>query len=279
MSNTPDLRAILDGFPPDVPDFPELVSCRREGHLAWVTIERPEVMNCLSFATLRRLRTLVAELHVDRDVRCVLFTGAGEKAFCAGADLKERKAMPVERVPIFLRNNTALMGDIAALPMPTIAVVNGFALGGGTEMILACDLRVAAANATFGLPETALAIIPGAGGTQRLSRLIGASRAKDLVLTARRVDANEALSLGLVNRVAEAGKLVDCAIELAEKIAGNGPVAVRAAKESIDRGLEGTIADGLVVEGECYQKVLNTTDRLEALEAFAQKRKPVFKGE
>jgi enoyl-CoA hydratase/carnithine racemase len=265
-------------FPADIPDCPELVSCRREGHLAWLTIERPEVMNCLSFPTLRRFRTLVAEVGEDASIRCVLITGAGEKAFCAGADLKERKSMPTERVPIFLRHNTALMSDIAALPQPVIGVVNGFALGGGMEMLLACDLRVAAATATFGLPETGLAIIPGAGGTQRLPRLIGASRAKDLILTARRIDAGEALTLGLVNRVAEPGGLIECATELAEKIAANGPLAVRAAKSSIDGGAGLSMAEALAVEGRCYETILESSDRLEALEAFVEKRKPRFTG-
>ncbi len=265
-------------FPSDVPDQPELVTLRRDGDLVWLTIERESVMNCLSFATLRRFRVLLEELAADLTVRCVLITGAGERAFCAGADLKERKAMPQERVPDFVRNIRRLMDDIEALPQPTIAVINGVAFGGGTELLLACDLRVAAPHALVGLTETALAILPGAGGTQRLPRLIGKSRAKDLILTARRLGAAEAAAMGLVNRVAQEGQLQTCALELARAIANNGPIAVRAAKRAIDEGSELPIEAGLEVEARCYAQTLPTRDRLEALAAFAEKRQPVFEG-
>lgn len=271
--------SVLDQFPADVPDQPELVSARRDGDLLWLTIERPEVMNCLSFPTLRRFRTLLEEVAQDLTVRCVLITGAGERAFCAGADLKERKTMPTERVPDFVRNIRGLMDDVEALPQPTIAVAQGFAFGGGTELMLACDLRVSAPDATFGLTETTLAIIPGAGGTQRLPRLIGKSRAKDLILTGRRIAAPEAADIGLVNRIAGEEGVTACATELAGSIASNGPVAVRAAKAAIDEGCEAPIEQGLEIEAKCYQRVVPTQDRLEALAAFAEKRKPVFKGE
>jgi len=265
-------------FPNDVPDLPELVSLAREGDLAWITIERPDVMNCLSFPTLRRLRGLCEALRDDLSIRAVLITGAGEKAFCAGADLKERKTMPPDRVPDFVKNIRKTMDDVASLPQPTIAVVNGFAFGGGTELLLACDLRVAAAHAQFGLTETTLAIVPGAGGTQRLPRLVGRSRAKDLILTGRKLDAVEAERIGLVNRVAPAGKLRETALELARQIADNGPVAVRAAKAAIDEGGELPLGMGLEVEARCYERVLPTKDRLEALAAFAEKRKPRYIG-
>ncbi|MEE2938829.1 MAG: enoyl-CoA hydratase-related protein [Planctomycetota bacterium] len=272
------MSPIADQFPADVPDQPELVTVRREADLVWLTIERPEVMNCLSFPTLRRFRTLLEELREDLSIRCILITGSGERAFCAGADLKERKTMPAERVPDFVRNIRGLMDDVAAMPQPTVAVVQGFAFGGGTELMLACDLRIAAAEASFGLTETTLAIIPGAGGTQRLPRLIGASRAKDLILTGRKLDATEAERIGLVNRVAPRADLGEAAAELADTIAGNGPVAVRAAKEAIDRGTEAPIEEGLEIEARCYEKVLPTTDRLEALAAFAEKRRPRYTG-
>ena len=271
--------SVADEFPPDVPDLPELVTCEREGHLAWITLQRPEVMNCLSFPTLRRLRTLCEELREDLSIRCVLITGAGEKAFCAGADLKERKTMPDERVPHFVRNIRAVMDDVEALPQPTIAVINGFAFGGGTELALACDLRVAAPHALVGLTETSLAIIPGAGGTQRMPRLIGKSRAKDLILTARRIDAAEGERIGLINRVASEGGLREAAVELANAIAKNGPIATRAAKAAIDEGCELPQTEGLEVEARCYKRVLGTQDRLEALAAFAEKRAPEYKGE
>ena len=265
-------------IPADIPDQPELVSCRREGDLVWLTIERPDVMNCLSFPTLRRLRSLCAELREDLSIRAILLTGAGDKSFCAGADLKERKTMPAERVPLFVKNIRRTMDDVEALPQPTIAVINGFAFGGGTELLLACDLRIAADHAQLGLTETTLAIIPGAGGTQRLPRLVGRSRAKDLILTGRKLDAAEAERIGLVNRVVPAGQLADAARQLALQIAGNGPVAVRAAKAAIDQGCEAPLPQGLEIEARCYERVLPTQDRLEALAAFAEKRKPNYKG-
>ena len=273
------VMSVAAEFPADVPDQPELVTCEREGDLVWVTLQRPEVMNCLSFPTLRRFRTLCEELRQDLSIRCILITGVGEKAFCAGADLKERKTMPDERVPHFVRNIRGLMDDVEALPQPTVAVINGFAFGGGTELALSCDLRVAAAHAKLGLTETSLAIIPGAGGTQRLPRLIGKSRAKDLILTARRLDAVEAERIGLVNRVAPEGGLRETALEVAAAIAANGPIAVRAAKDAIDTGVELPMGEGLQHEAKCYGRVLGTSDRLEALAAFAEKRKPNFTGE
>ena len=278
MRRMSTLDAFLDDFPDDVPDQPELVTCERDGDLVRLTIQRPEVMNCLSFPTLRRMRGLCAELREDLSVRCVLITGAGERAFCAGADLKERKTMPAERVPHFVKNIRRLMDDVEQLPQPTVAVAGGLAFGGGVELMLACDLRVAASHARFGLTETSLAIIPGAGGTQRLPRLIGKSRAKDLILTARRIDAEEAERFGLVNRVAPEGGLEETARELAEAIAANGPVAVRAAKDAVDRGSELPLAEGLAFEAECYDRTLGTQDRLEALAAFAEKRKPRYTG-
>lgn len=273
------MKTVAQDFPEDVPDQPELVAFERQGDLAWITIQRPEVMNCLSFPTLRRFRTLLEEVRQDLAIRCVLITGAGEKAFCAGADLKERRTMPDERVPHFVRNIRALMDDVEALPQPSVAVIGGFAFGGGTELALACDLRVAAQHAKLGLTEASLAIIPGAGGTQRLPRLIGKARAKDLILTARRVDSDEAERMGLVNRIAPEGKLREVALEVAGAIAANGPIAVRAAKDAIDRGSELGQSEGLAYEAQCYERVLGTQDRLEALAAFAEKRAPRFRGE
>jgi len=268
----------VDDFPADVPDRPELVSCERSGDIVTLTIQRPEVMNCLSFPTLKRLRALCRDLGQDLSVRAILITGAGEKAFCAGADLKERKTMPTDLVPRFVKNIRRTMDDIEALPQPTIGVVNGFAFGGGTELLLSCDLRIAAPHAQLGLTEVSLAIIPGAGGTQRLPRLIGKARAKDLILTARRVTADEAERFGLVNRVAAEGELMPTAIAIAEQIAANGPVAVRAAKTAIDQGSELPLDEGLEIEAQCYESTLATEDRLEALAAFAEKRKPAYRG-
>jgi len=227
---------------------------------------------------MTELREALVVAKEDREVHVVVITGAGEKAFCAGADLKERKTMPAERVPLFVRHIRGLMDDVEAMPQPTVAVINGFCFGGGTELALACDLRVAAETAELGLTETSLAIIPGAGGTQRLPRLIGKSRAKDLILTARKIGAGEAEKIGLANRIAPPARLRETALELARSIAGNGPVAVRAAKEAIDQGLELPLPRGLEHEARCYERVLGTEDRLEALAAFAEKRKPRYQG-
>jgi enoyl-CoA hydratase/carnithine racemase len=268
----------LDDFPSDVPDQPELALCERDGDVVTITLNRPEVMNCLSFPALKRLRSLCDELRRDTSVRAILITGAGDKAFCAGADLKERKTMPPERVPVFVKNIRRLMDDVEALPQPTIALVNGVAFGGGTELLLACDLRIAAPHAQLGLTEVSLAIIPGAGGTQRLPRLIGRARAKELILTARKIDAAEAERIGLVNRIAPAGKLREVGLEVARQIAANGPVAVRAAKRAIDEGGDLPLSNGLEVEARCYDLVLPTQDRLEALAAFAEKRPPRYRG-
>jgi enoyl-CoA hydratase/carnithine racemase len=272
------MAPVKDEFPSDVPDQPELVSLRRDDDLVWLQIERPSVMNCLSFPTLKRFRSLLADLREDLSIRCILISGAGEQAFCAGADLKERKAMPDARVPHFVRNIRALMDDVDAMPQPTVAVMGGFAFGGGTELALACDLRVAAPHAQLGLTEVSLAIIPGAGGTQRLPRLIGKARAKDLILTGRRIGAAAAEAFGLVNRVAPEGGLREVALEVARSIAANGPIAVRAAKDAIDRGSDLPLAQGLEHEARCYERVLGTADRLEALAAFAEKRKPAYVG-
>lgn len=258
----------------------ELVRCEIEGHLAWVTLHRPEVMNALSYDTLVALRAVTARLAADDAVRVVCVTGAGGKAFCAGADLKERVSFTEERTRAFVQAIGDAFAEVAALPQPTIAVLNGVAFGGGLELALACDLRIASDGARMGLTETALAIIPGAGGTQRLPALVGVARAKELILTARRVDAAEALSLGLVNAVAPAAGLRDAARALAESIAANGPLAVRAAKEAVDlvhRG--GSLDENLARERQLYlERVLPSRDRLEALAAFRDKRAPRFEG-
>ena len=265
---------MADQFPSDVPVEPRLVSMTREGHLVRLCIERPEVMNCLSFPTLRRFRTLLEELKGDLTIRCILITGAGEQPSAPAPT--SRSARPCSRARAdFVRNIRALMDDVAAMPQPTVAVVQGFAFGGGIELMLACDLRVAAEEAMFGLTETTLAIIPGAGGT---SACPGSSEpaAPRTSSSPAQIGAGEAERIGLVNRVAPRSRWTTPR-ELVETIAGNGPVAVRAAKEAIDVGTEAPMG-GLEIEARCYEKVLPTTDRLEALAAFAEKRKPEYRG-
>jgi len=259
----------------------ELVRLEKNGPLAWVTLDRPEVMNALSYPTLGRLGEICAELAEDRDVRAVLVTGAGEKAFCAGADLKERVDFDEEQTRAFVARIGDTFSAVAGLPQPTIAVLNGVAYGGGLELALACDMRVAVAGAKMGLTETALAIIPGAGGTQRLPAVVGIARAKEMILTARRVDAAEAERIGLVNAVAPPETLRATAESLAAAIAACGPLAVRAAKEAIDLTTgPGDLASNLLRERALYlERVLPSKDRLEALAAFREKRKPDYKGE
>lgn len=259
----------------------DLVTLERDdAGLAWLTLQRPDVMNALSFDTLGRLSELLTELDADRDVRVVLVTGSGQRAFCAGADLKERVGFSQAQTLAFVTRIGDTFTQLAGLRQPSIAVLNGVAYGGGLELALACDLRVAADDVRMGLTETSLAIIPGAGGTQRLPRIVGVSRAKDLILTSRRVDAAEALAMGLADRVAPRAGLRDAALTLARAMAANGPLAVAAAKQAIDLSMGGdSLSAGLLAERQLYlERVLPSSDRLEALAAFRDKRPPAFRG-
>lgn len=255
------------------------VSLRREGQKGILTIERPDVFNCLNLETLRTMREHIAKLAFDKEIRAVVVTGAGEKAFCAGADLKERRTMSELQVQEFIRTIRDTFTELERLNKPVIAAINGAAFGGGTELALACDLRVMSESAQMGLTETSLGIIPGAGGTQRLPRIVGKAKAKELIFTARRISAQEALSIGLVNRVVPADQVMNAACELAEEIAQNAPLALAQAKMAIDFGLEVDLQTGLAIESNAYQVIIPTKDRLEGLEAFKEKRKPVYRGE
>jgi enoyl-CoA hydratase/carnithine racemase len=235
--------------------------------------------NSLSVALLRELLEHEARAAADKTLRAVILTGAGAKAFCAGADLKERARMDEGAVAGFHTAIRAAFDGLEALPQPVIAALNGVALGGGLELALACDLRVAADTAEVALPEVGLGIIPGAGGTQRLPRLVGLARAKELILTARRVTAPEALAMGLVAQVVPADQLANAALMLAERVARNAPVSLRQAKRAIDRGFSLPMSEALDLENKLYQACIPTADRQEALHAFAEKRAPVFKGE
>ena len=250
----------------------------RVGAVAILKLNRPDVMNSFNFAMLRELRDRVEKLHWDREARVVVITGVGEKAFCAGADLKERATLGEDQVRQFIYTIRNLFTFIELMNKPVIGAVNGVALGGGTELALACDIRIASENATMGLTETRLAIIPGAGGTQRLPRLVGRGKAKELIFTGRRVDAREALEIGLVNKVASAEKLIDACLEMAAMICEAGPIAIGQAKYAINYGLEVDLHSGLAIESNAYWVTIPTEDRLEGLTAFREKRKPVYKG-
>ncbi len=255
------------------------VLTERRGSVALVTLNRPEAMNACDRALLSELRETLVDLRFDPEIRVIVVTGAGEKAFCAGADLKERAGMTpleVKRFIVTIRDTFSLL---EAMGKPVIAAVNGVALGGGTELALACDIRIAASGAMLGLTETGLGIIPGAGGTQRLPRLVGKGRAKELIFTARRISAAEALDIGMVEQVVAAGELLEAAMRMAEKISENGPLAVEQAKYAINAGMETDLATGLMIESRCYDVIIPTQDRLEGLAAFREKRKPLYRGE
>jgi len=247
--------------------------------VALLTLNRPQVMNAFNFDLLFALKTQVERLRFDRNVRAVIITGAGQRAFCSGADLKERATLPPEKVRQYIFTIRNLFTAIEQLNKPVIAGVNGVALGGGTELALACDIRLASTTATMGLTETRLAIIPGAGGTQRLPRLVGCGKAKELIFTGRRVGAEEALRIGLVNHVYEPDALLDECRNMAATIAEGGPVALEQAKYAINFGLETDLATGLAIESNAYWVTIPTKDRMEGLTAFREKRKPVYKGE
>ncbi|GEB33093.1 enoyl-CoA hydratase-related protein [Brevibacillus parabrevis] len=255
------------------------ISYRKDGLVGVVTLDRPDVFNCLNLETLTELRKLIAELARDRSTRVVIVTGAGDKAFCSGADLKERRGMSPEQVEVYIRTIRDTFSELEKLQKPVIAALNGLALGGGTELALACDLRIMSEQAQMGLTETSLGIIPGAGGTQRLPRLVGKGIAKELIFTARRVFPAEALAIGLVNRVVPHEQLMNVSMELAAQIASNAPLALAQAKFAIDCGSEVELATGLMMESNAYQLLVPTKDRLEGLAAFAEKRKPIYRGE
>lgn len=251
---------------------------KEKDSIAYVTLNRPKAMNSLNFSMLNALNNVIEDLRFNKEIRAVVITGAGEKAFCAGADLKERATLSDKEVKRFILTIRSVFNSIEYLPKPVIAVVNGAAFGGGTELALACDIRVASANASMGLTETRLAIIPGAGGTQRLPRLIGKGKAKELIFTGQRVGAEEAERIGLVNRVCEPDKLMEECEKLTTMICETGPIAIEQAKYAINQGCETDIQTGLAIESNAYWLTIPTEDRLEGLMAFREKRKPVYKG-
>jgi enoyl-CoA hydratase/carnithine racemase len=254
----------------------------RRDRVVFVTLNRPAAANALSRALVAELTKLCGELAGEiaagADLRVLVLTGEGDKAFSAGADLKERRTWTLDDTRVFLGEINALMEALAAFPRPTIAAVNGVAFGGGLELALACDLRIAADTAEMGLTEVRLGIIPGAGGTQRLARIAGVAAAKELILTGRRMGAARARELGIVSEVVPSAELPAAATRWAAEIASAAPLALGAAKRAIDEGIARSLADGLKIEQERYQEVLVTDDRNEGLAAFIEKRPPSYKG-
>ena len=261
-----------------------LLQERTEEGILILTLNRPEAMNCFNFDLLAALSETVREANFDTSLRCIVITGRSaddpkKVSFSTGADLKERRTLTPDQVRRFIFTIRDTFTAVEQVRVPVIAAINGFAFGGGLELALACDLRITASNAVMGLTETSLAIIPGAGGSQRLPRIVGIARAKELIFTARRIDATTALGMGLVNRVVEPPELMPAALKLAREIAKNGPVGVAQAKFAINYGMEASLGVALPLESKAYEVTIPTKDRLEALAAFAEKRKPVFKGE
>ena len=255
------------------------VRLERRGAAAIVTIDRPDQRNALARQTVLELGRVGRELAADASVRLAALTGSGNRAFCAGADLKERAGMSDDGVREMLALYASELAWLGRSPFPVVAALNGTALGGGLELALACDFRVAVPEAELGLPETSLGIIPAAGGTQRLPRLVGYSKALELVLTGARVGAEEARAIGLVNRVASPGvPVVDDALSWLAPIVEGAPIAQRAALVAVRAALQTPLDEGLELERRAYEDCLASEDRREALRAFAEKRKPVFKG-
>ena len=255
------------------------VRLERRGGIALVTLDRPERMNALSRSLVARFGELGRELMTQSDVRLVIVTGSGDKAFCAGADLKERATMSVDEVRALLLAYESELGWLEVIEAPTLAAINGVALGGGLELALLCDLRVATEHAVLGLPETSLGVIPAAGGTQRLPRLLGEPRAKELILRAARLTAPEALILGLVNQIMpKSDDFLREVMAWAEPILSGAPLAIRGALKAMRGANARDLREGLALERAEYEACLDSEDRIEALAAFAEKRKPSFKG-
>jgi methylglutaconyl-CoA hydratase len=259
-----------------------LLLVERRDRAVFLTLNRPAAANALLRALVaemtRTLGELGREIAGGADLRALVVTGAGDKAFCAGADLKERRTWTLDDTRVFLGEINALMDALAAFPRPTLAAVNGAAFGGGLELALACDIRIAADGAEMGLTETRLGIIPGAGGTQRLPRIVGAAVAKELILTGRRIGAARARELGLLSEVVPGAELPAAAARWAMELGAAAPLALGAAKRAIDEGLALPLAEALKIERARYEEVLVTEDRNEGLAAFAEKRPSVYKG-
>jgi enoyl-CoA hydratase len=257
----------------------EFLNLEQEGAVAVVTVNRPAVLNALSEAVLREIEAVFNALADDEGVRAIVLTGAGEKAFVAGADIKELAAQTPVSGRETAKRGQRLFSRIEQLGKPVIAAINGFALGGGCELALACTFRFAADTARIGLPEITLGIIPGYGGSVRLPRLIGKARAMEMILTGKPVAADEAFRVGLVNRVVPAASLVAEAKAFAADLAARAPIALRYAMQAIERGLEMPVDEALEFEATLFGLVASTSDMREGTSAFLEKRKAVFKGE
>ena len=256
----------------------DYVNVEHENGVAVLTIDRQEKLNALDRQVVEEIGQALLELEAEAP-RAIVVTGAGERSFIAGADIKAMSVMDPLQAKRFSEIGHAAMALLDRSPVPTIAAVNGFALGGGCEVALACDVRIAAENATFGFPEVSLGILPGMGGTQRLPRLVGPALAKELIFTGRRVGAEEARQMGLVNRVVPQGGALNAARALAAEISANGPLAVRYAKAAANRALDVDLISGLEYEADQFALLFASGDAREGMGAFVEKRKPEFRGQ
>lgn len=250
----------------------------REDGIAIITLNRPASANAFSKNMLYELRNILNEVRNSQRIRVVILTGTGTKAFCAGADLKERKGMSDTEAKDAVRLIGTTITEVESLPQPVIAAINGVAFGGGLEIALASDIRIGAVTVKLGLTETSLAIIPGAGGTQRLPRLIGPGKAKELIYCAKRLTAEEAKEIGILEYIYPGEVLMEKAIEMAEEMVKNGPLALIQAKLAINKGLDVDVATGLKIEELAYSTLIPSEDRMEGLKAFAEKRLPHYQG-
>jgi len=254
-----------------------VVKLERQGPVALVTLDRPEALNALNREMLEDLQRIFTDLDADPGLRAVVLTGSG-KAFVAGADIKEMADFTLDQARAFAQAGQRVMDLIAGFPQPVIAAVNGFALGGGCELALACDFRLASEKAKAGQPEVNLGVIPGFGGTQRLARLVGPAAAKRLLFTGEIIDAAEALRIGLFNEVVAPEALVGRALEVANLIASKGPGAVTLCKQVVDHGLDMPLAEGLCLETDRFARCFATADQKEGMAAFIEKRPAQFTG-
>lgn len=250
------------------------VLLEKKGHIAVATINRPKALNALNSQVLEDIDQLVEQVKADDEIRALVITGSGEKAFVAGADIGEMSTLTKAEGEAFGKKGNDVFRKIETLPIPVIAAVNGFALGGGCELSLSCDIRLAAENAVFGQPETGLGITPGFGGTQRLARTINVGKAKEMIYAGTKVKAPEALSLGLVSAVYPAEELMPAAMKLAERISANAPIAVRACKKAINDGLQVNMDEAIVIEEKLFGSCFETEDQKNGMTAFVEKRKP-----
>ena len=245
----------------------------KKDHVAIATVNRPKALNALNSEVLNDLNTLLDEIAADPEIRVLVLTGSGEKAFVAGADIGEMSTLTKAEGEAFGKKGNDVFRKLETLPIPAIAAVNGYALGGGCELAMACDIRLCSDTAVFGQPETGLGITPGFGGTQRLARLVGSGMAKQLIYSARNIKADEALRIGLCNAVYPAEELMPAAEKLAETIAKNAPIAVRACKKAINEGLEMPMDEAVALEEKLFGSCFETADQKEGMQAFLEKRR------